>query len=174
MLRNTSIILAALICGSCGTSPVTPEPKVFAPLADLQKSGQAVARIYSAQIPFIDVDVDHTWFVVKYADSEDFHRWERWILKGPYGYISRDAFPPEKDLGAGGIHVVDELVGPDAEPIVDFIETQSPNYPCRDSQYVVFPGPNSASYVQWVIDETGWQVNVPFNIIGVNVGDDCK
>ena len=173
MPRQICIVAAALICASCGTS-VTPEPQVFAPLSDLQNSGQAVARIYSALIPFIDVEVEHTWFVIKRADSSEFQRWERWILRGPYGYISKDAFAPEKDLGAGGIHVVDELVGPDAEPIVDFIETQSPSYPCRDSQYVVFPGPNSASYIQWVIDETGWQVNVPFNIIGVNVGDDCE
>ena len=152
----------------CGTNPA-PQPKAFAPLADLQKSGQAMVRIYRAQIPYVGVDVDHNWFVVKEAKSEEFHRWERWITTGPYGFILRDNMDPEHDIGAGDVQIIDELVGPEAEAVVNFIETQSPNYPCRDAPYIVLPGPNSASYIQWVIDETGWKIDVPFSFVGINV-----
>ena len=41
----------------------------------------------------------------------------------PYGYIHEDFFPPEADYGAGSAYILAELIGPDAEPVLDFVET---------------------------------------------------
>ena len=45
-------------------------------------------------------------------------------------------------------------------PFIEFIQQQSPLYPARDC-FSLIAGPNSNTYVQWVIDNSGWDVVLP-------------
>jgi hypothetical protein len=87
------------------------------------------------------------------------------------GYVRLNRLPPEADLGASGVVVLAELRGPEADPVVEFITSRSPDYPCRDAYFLL--GPNSNTYVQWVLDQTGWQVELPLTAIGRNAPARC-
>ncbi len=147
-----------LLAAGCGGA-LPADLGSYKPLDSLRSNGQAVVRVYAAVVPVLAAE--HTWFVIKRANSTDFHRWEGWLADGsPYGYIYEDLHPLESDVWGGGMYVVAELTGPEAEPIIDFIETQSPLYPCRYI-YDMLSGPSSNGYTQWVLNQTGWQVELP-------------
>ena len=146
----------------------------FAPLEDLRTSGQAVVRLYAAPIPSIEWLAVHTWFVIKPARSDTFERWELWQTGGLrpglpggacYGHVYRNLLKLESNCGAGRSYVLAELTGPSAEPIVELIRTQSPDYPWR-LRYAYYPGPNSNTYTQWFLDHSAWRVPLPPAAIG--------
>ena len=162
-----------MIAGCMGGTAV-PDQDRFEPLESLRSSGEAVVRLYAAPLPGIAAIAIHPWFVVKRADSTTFHRWEVWETSaGPYGHVRRDSQPPTAGVGAGGVYVLAELIGPAAEPVIACIEEQSPTYPCRGS-YLYFPGPNSNTYAQWVLDSCGWDVVLPSTAIGRDIAPLCR
>jgi hypothetical protein len=157
----------------CLSAPPPPDQTQYAPLDTLRDNGQAVVRLYAAPLPIVEAFAIHAWFVVKNRASAEFHRWEEWVeAAGPYGYVREDLFPPEGDYGVGSAYVLAELIGAEAEPVAAFIETQSPGYPCRN-QFDLFRGPNSSTFVQWVLDGAGWDVALPPSAIGKDVAADC-
>lgn len=162
-----------VIAGCMGGTPI-PDQGQFEPLESLRSSGEAVVRLYVAPIiPGTGAIATHSWFVVKRADSATFHRWEVWrTCGGPYGHVREDMLLPTAHIGAGGVYVLAELIGSEAEPVVAFIEGWSPTYSCR-SYYLYFPGPNSNTYAQWVLDNTGWNVVLPASAIGKNLAAAC-
>jgi len=146
--------------------PLAPDQSQFDPLSTLSTEGEAVVRLYAAPIPDIELIATHPWFAVKPADSDTFHRWEVWqTAGGPYGHVRLDLQSPTSDVGAGGTYILAEVIGAEAEPIVAFIEENSPDYVCQDV-YAYFPGPNSNTYAQWVLNQTGWRVTLPWTAIG--------
>lgn len=156
---------------SCAWSPETDQSQ-FAPLSELARSRQAVVRLYSAPIPGLEAIATHPWFVVKAAGATRFDRWE--LLSdagGPYGHVRKNRMAPESGVGAGGVFIVGELIGAEAEPVVEFIEAQSPTYTCRDTYF--FLGPNSNTYAQWILDQTGWRLTMPASAIGAGASPDC-
>jgi hypothetical protein len=167
-------LTACLCLVVTGCIPPTPlDLPEFASLDELAMSGQAIARVYGAPIPMIEQIAIHTWFVVKTAESETFTRWELWQTSGgPYGHVRRDRRSPEADVGSGGTFVIAEIIGAAAESVVQFIESQSPQYCFRD-EYVLL-GPNSNTYTQWVLDQTGWSVQLPPTAIGMHVRPICN
>jgi len=168
-----SVAAAILASPGCFVDDPMPDQTVFAPLSEVAESGLAMARVYAAPIPPIEPIAVHCWFVIKSADSQSIERWEVFETPtGTYGYVFLNGLEPTADVGAGGTFVVAELTGPQADPIVEFIRSASPDYPCKDV-YVVFPGPNSNSYVQWVLDNTSWDVTLPARAIGKAVEPNC-
>jgi hypothetical protein len=165
--------VASVSAGCMGWVPV-PDQSEYAPLASLADSGQAVARLYVAPIPFLDGIAVHPWFVVKRADATQFDRWEvmpdMWLplfagAEARYGQVFLNLDSPEFYPGYAGSYVIAELIGSEAEPIVAFIEFHSPEYSCR-ARYVLLPGPNSSTYAQWVLDNAGWDVDLPAAALG--------
>jgi hypothetical protein len=159
----------AALQGQCSLQrpPEPGEAALAAPLSidDLRLLDEPVVRLYAAPVsPVTDYAV-HPWFIVKKAGSRVIDRWEVWQLgDAPYGYVRKNLLRPEDDVGAGRVFVVAELRGPRAEQVAAFIESNSPRYPCRDSYS--FLGPNSNTYAQWVINETGWRVTMPQGAVG--------
>jgi hypothetical protein len=149
-----------------------PDQSLFAPLPTLRLGGQAVARLYAAPIPGLEVIASHPWFVIQSAGSDTLTRWEVWpAAGGPHGHVRKNLFTPEEDIGAGGQYIIAELTGQSAQPVVDFIESQSPTYPCKDHYMLL--GPNSSTYAQWVLDNTGWNVTLPCAAVGKDAPPDC-
>jgi len=166
-------LVASLAAWGCARSDL-PDQSGFGPLESLAGSGSAVVRLYATPLPGLEPIALHPWFVVKSGGSSTFHRWEVWPEPGePYGNVRKDLLEPTAGLGAGEVYVIGELVGPQAIPIVEFVETCSPLYPCRD-MYMLFPGPNSASYVRWVLDCVGWHVAMPRGLIGCRPATGCR
>jgi hypothetical protein len=167
------LLVVLCITAGCRNDLYFPDQLQFAPLDSLAHGGQAVARIYAASFPLTEGIAVHPWFVVKPPDSSCFERWEvGFRADEPYGFVHKDLFAPEQDVGIAGPRVLAELLGTEAESVVEFIRDESPNYPCKDV-YVLFPGPNSNTYLQWVLANTGWQVNLPPTAVGANVSLDC-
>lgn len=55
-----------------------------------------------------------------------------------------------------------------AEQMVNFIHNYSKDYPYKDT-YRIFPGPNSNSYVGWILSQfPEAQINIPWNALGKN------
>jgi len=153
--------------------PAGDDSSEFVPLSALENSGEAVVRLYGTPILNIERLAIHPWFVVKSAEEVSFDRWEVWATAdGPYGYVRLNLRSPTSAPLAGRVFVIAELIGPEAEPVVEFIETQSPNYPCCDC-YLFYPGPNCNTYVQWVLDSTGWAVTLPPTAVGQAIPPIC-
>jgi hypothetical protein len=149
-----------------------PDQSLFAPLSTIQQEGQALARLYAAPIPGLEALAAHHWFVIQAAGSDTLTRWEVWPeAGGPHGHVRRNLFAPEEDLGAAAHYIITELTGPEAQPVVDFIESQSPTYPCQD--YYMLLGPNSTTYARWVLDNTAWTIPLPGAAIGHDAPTDC-
>ncbi len=162
-----------LAVGLAGCGVIVPDQTPFPPLTAFIGSTDAVARLYGATIPGIEAIAIHPWFAIRAAGARTFTRWEVWQdAGGPYGHVRKNLMSASSHVGGGPSFVLAQLRGAAAEPIVEFVETQSPDYPCRN-RYVLFPGPNSNSYAQWVLEETGWDVTLPPTAIGKDVPANC-
>lgn len=176
-LLRCRLTIGALLCiigAGCNGFGSIPDQSQFESLDTLSTNGQTVVRMYTAPVPDYEDIGSHPWFVVKGANETEFDRWE--VLDsadGISGHVYVNFRTPAEDVGAGGVYVLAELIGPEAEAVVAFIETESVNYPCRN-EYVFFPGPNSNTYGQWVLDNTGWDVTQPFTAMGKDVSPDCE
>jgi len=161
-LRRTICVVAVLgtITLAAGCFGSIPDQDQFAPLSALKTSGEALVRLYGVRDPIFPTGVRHSWFVIKHADSTEFDRWELWgELTGEYGHVFHNLV--DLDYNAYGLEpfIIAELRGPEAEPVVEFIETESPNYPNKDV-FDIVNGPNCHTYTTWVAENTGW--DVPF------------
>jgi hypothetical protein len=173
-LRCALLLLPVLPLAGCSAWKAIPGQKRFAPLDELARSDSAVVRLYCAPVPSVEWLAVHVWFVVKPAGSHAFERWELWqddsvtprVANGThYGHVYRNLQGPAGHVGAGGTRLLAEQVGPEAESVIRFIQSQSPCYPWR-SEYATFPGPNSNTYIQWALDNSGWHVRLPRAAIG--------
>lgn len=164
---------AALLLGlsvfvvGCPSGVPMEADSVFGSIDSLRDTGEAVARVYAA--PIAPTEFQHTWFVVQRAEAVQPTRWEVFVHPGGiYGYVFADLYAPEADLGSGGTYVVAEVRGPQAEPLIECIESAAANYPCRDF-YLLYPGPNSDSFTQWVLNTCEWNVELPPEVVGKDV-----
>lgn len=122
----------------------------------------------------------HPWFVLKGPK----YTWRYEILFSPaqkgagYGYIYINHFPPYKGLRIstftkkrwpikkrGTISGTKNSV---AEKLYHTIINTSPHYPYKDD-YQAIGGPNSNSYVQWILDQVPEaNITLPFHAFGKN------
>jgi len=159
---------AMLLTGYPGRGCV-PDQTQFRPFSAVISDERAVVRLYGAPIPYLRSIAIHPWFVVKPAHSTDMHRWEVWQRAGgPYGHVRRNLLDPISNVGGGETFVIAELTGTKAEAVIDFIVHESPTYAWRTVYHYV-PGPNSNTYAQWIINNTGWNVQLPPTAIGKSV-----
>jgi hypothetical protein len=159
------LTVLGLLFGGCMSYDDIPDQSVFAPLEQLAQSDQAVARVYIAPTRGAGPFASHTWFVVKAADADTFDRWEVSIYcEGPYCHVQRNRHEPEEYM-TPGVYILAELVGEDAEEVVEIINRDAPRYPCRGI-YCFLPGPNCNTFAQWLLDQAGWDVELPPTALG--------
>jgi len=163
MLSASGVVVGMF--GACAASYV-PDQSKFEAIDAFRARDEAGVRLYAATVPWTAGTAIHAWFVVKHHGSRDIDRWEVWqTAGGPHGHVRHNLMGPTRDVGAGGVHVLAELRGAEAERVIEFIETQSPGYPARQKYHYV-PGPNSNSYVQWVLTGSRWEVSLPPTAVG--------
>jgi Protein of unknown function (DUF3750) len=112
-----------------------------------------VVELRRAGIPFLGWIAAHYWFVLR--DGGRCERWEVWQTKNAggqsVGHLHCNLKPPEADVGGGPTQLVAEWSGEQALALIRIFSEQ---YPYCDT-YRYWPGPNSNTYVAWVLREAG-------------------
>jgi hypothetical protein len=105
-----------------------------------------------AGIPWCGLFAVHYWFVTESPGMRD--RWEIWWQQnvGGYsnGYLHRNLQYPDADVGGGPTCLECSWSGKEADRITQALQQSWDGYPYR-SVYRAFPGPNSNTYVAWVL-----------------------
>lgn len=117
--------------------------------------------LLAARVPYVGAVALHHWFAIDRSGHES--RWEVWQSKQAggtsWGHLHLDLMParvwPHKD----DPQFLQQWVGQQAATLADRIESSPHDYPwCQ--QYRYWPGPNSNTYVQWVLRDhlkLGWR-----------------
>jgi hypothetical protein len=104
-----------------------------------------------APLPWIGAFAWHYWFVVSG------HRWEVWQTKNAggtcIGHVHCDLKGPEDGVGGGPSQLAAEWEGDEALRIARVFE-RIRTYPYCE-HYHSWPGPNSNTFVAWVLREAG-------------------
>lgn len=123
-------------------------------------------ELWAGRIPLIGRFAHHYWFVVETDGARD--RWEVWQSRGRcpqhWGYLHKNLMAPEAWLNRMTRWRVAEWTGADAAQLKARIEAAPGTYPWCD-RYRPWPGPNSNSFVQWVL---GDRMRLPRQAIGRN------
>ena len=120
-----------------------------------------------APLPFIGAIAVHYWFVV-YDDAGACHRWEVWQTPDAggtsFGHVHCDLKAPGDSVGGGPSRVAAEWSGHEAQKIKSILDTAE-SYPwCNRYRY--WPGPNSNSFVAWVLARAGIRYALHWRGIG--------
>ena len=124
-----------------------------------------------APLPFIGAIAVHYWFVVT-DDAGACHRWEVWQTKnagghgnrGGIGHVHCDLKAPEADVGGGPSRLAAVWTGEAAARIAAVL-AEPGSYP-HAQRYRYWPGPNSNSFVAWVLRQAGIQYALHWKGIG--------
>jgi hypothetical protein len=112
-------------------------------------------QLLYAPLPWIGAFAWHYWFVV--YDETGRHRWEVWQTKNAggfcIGHVHRDLKDPDAGVGGGPSRLAFEWDGVEALRITGVLKNIQ-NYPFCE-RYRYWPGPNSNTFVAWVLREAG-------------------
>jgi hypothetical protein len=132
---------------------------------------EAVALVGSAALggPFAGV-ARHPWISLRERNGS---RWERWEVMccpdhgGRFGTVRRTSIDPLDDHGGGGgdVRLHGVWRGDQAERIIGCVRAEAPRYPYRN-QYRAWPGPNSNTFVDYMIRRCELHVELPAPALG--------
>lgn len=128
-----------------------------------------VVQLRYATLPrFLRPIAVHYWFAVFDQTSGRWHRWEVWQAKDAggksFGHVHCDLRHPDCGVGGGAYRLAAEWVGSAARAICSVL-TKAQEYPYRD-RYCAWPGPNSNTFVAWVLGEAGLHHSLDPRAIG--------
>ncbi len=122
-----------------------------------------------ARVPGWRILADHYWFVSR--DSTSCDRWEVWHSPDqiPFskGYLHRNLLRPCSGVGARISKLAQKWRGKDAERLVKALYLSWDTYPYQRT-YRALPGPNSNTYVAWVLRQANISYPLPWRAIGKN------
>lgn len=141
------------------TEPLLSSPKnvssMLLPDHSRKVFAAPVVELRAARIPIIGFFAHHHWFVVVRSGRRD--RWEVWQhanVGGDFsvGYLHKNLLPPDAGVGNGPSWVIQCWRGEVTRTLASRIESSPDTYPwCFKYRY--WPGPNSNTFVQWVLGE---------------------
>jgi hypothetical protein len=125
-------------------------------------------QLRCASLPFgVGLLADHCWFVVFEADGRC-HRWEVWQTANAggraIGHLHCDLKPPDAGVGGGRARVLAQWTGEPAERLRAVLE-RAADYP-HCGRYFAWPGPNSNTFVAWVLRRAGVAHRLSWRAIG--------
>ena len=126
-----------------------------------------LVQLRCAPLPFFfGWFADHYWFVVFDEASGACHRWEVWQTKDAggtsFGHVHCDLKAPNDGVGGGPSRIAHEWHGSDAARIKEALDQ---SYPYAH-HYRYWPGPNSNSFVAWVLARAGIRYALGWRGIG--------
>jgi len=129
------------------------------------RPAELVVQLRCAKIPQAKAFADHCWFAEYDPPGKRWHRWEvmRFSL-GRWGHVQRNLMTADAGVGAGPSWVLHEFRGDNAARLRDVLN-EPQRYPFRD-RYRYWPGPNSNTYVAWVLREADVDAVLPGSAYG--------
>ncbi|WP_281560489.1 DUF3750 domain-containing protein [Thalassomonas sp. RHCl1] len=117
----------------------------------------ASVELRAAKIPgAVGIIADHYWFVIDKGGNSHKQRWEVWQHKNVGGqswhYLHKNLKDCESGVGNGPSRVEYRWRGAKAVSLIRVIEASPEQYP-HLALYRYWPGPNSNTYVQWILDQ---------------------
>ena len=114
-----------------------------------------IIQLRAAKIPgIIGYIAVHYWFVIIRENKKD--RWEIWQnpLQSPesWGHLHKNLMYYENGVGNGKSWLENQWQGKMANNLAQIIENTPQIYP-YNYNYSYYPGPNSNTYIQWVLNE---------------------
>lgn len=143
------------------------------PMEVPQGSGPAVLVGSAGLSPPINDLARHPWVALR-----DRGQWERWeVMCCPSdpptgtGTVERSQIGPLDDHGGGGddVRVHGVFEGEEAREMIACVRQKAPQYPDRH-RYLVWPGPNSNTFVDWLLRAC----DIPVDLPGPDVGKDYR
>lgn len=120
-----------------------------------------------AKIPLIGWLAVHYWFVV--MDGEKEQRWEIWqtsgLVSSSWGHLHLNLMKPTNGVGNGASWCDAQWIGEDAQNLNSIIQQSPLIYPYNNI-YRYYPGPNSNTYIQWVLDKAEINYTLSFKGLG--------
>jgi hypothetical protein len=117
-----------------------------------------IVELRAARIPVIGAIAHHHWFVIE-RDEHDGgkDRWEVWQYADfggecSVGHLHKNLLAADAGVGSGPSWVIERWYDEAAAALAKQIEGSFESYPwCFKYRY--WPGPNSNTYVQWILGE---------------------
>ena len=126
-----------------------------------------VVELRYAGLPLIGFLAAHYWFVVE--DAGERHRWEVWQSANAggrsAGHLHCDLKPPEANVGGGPTRLAAEWRGEEARRIAEVLARCAQEYPFCE-KYFAWPGPNSNTFVAWVLERAGVKQRLGWRAFG--------
>lgn len=157
--------LALTSVSACGRLGTDREPVVGAN----ERRTYPVVQLRRATLPQpLTAIAVHYWFAAWDADFGAWERWEVWqepsLTPESWGYVHRDLSAIDAGVGGGPSVVERQWYADDARALIKVLHA-SPLYPNRNV-YRAWPGPNSNTYVAWVLREAGIAADLDPKAIG--------
>jgi Protein of unknown function (DUF3750) len=128
-----------------------------------------VVQLRLAPLPYIGAFASHYWFVVFDETSGECERWEVWQTPDAgglsFGHLHCNLKTPDAGVGGGPSSVATQWRADDALRIRDALKSAEKDYPFRD-RYLPWPGPNSNTFVAWVLRRAGIEFALSWKAIG--------
>ncbi len=123
-------------------------------------------ELRAAKIPYIGHFAVHYFFVIRIDNLEQ--RWEVWQnqhrCKSSWGHLHLNLLQPCQGVGNGVSWLEEKWQQENAQILAEIIQ-QSPNCYDYKNLYRYYPGPNSNTYVQWILDQA--QINYSIGVKGI-------
>ncbi len=111
-------------------------------------------ELRAAKIPGIGLVAVHYWFVI--YQSRQTERWEVWQLPSQnhssWQHIHKNLLPFDRGVGNGNSWVETYWQGDEASKLAEVLRNSPSSYPFK-ARYHYWPGPNSNTYVQWILTQ---------------------
>jgi hypothetical protein len=111
----------------------------------------------------------HYWFTVLQPESGRCDRWEVWQRSDAggvsAGHLHCNLKAPDAGVGGGPARIAAQWNGETASRINSVLQDASARYPYC-SRYRPWPGPNSNTFVAWVLRQAGIHFSLPWKAIG--------
>ena len=124
-------------------------------------------QLRAAKIPFIGFVAVHYWYVVIRENQQE--RWEIWqkpsLSRDSWGHLHKNLMAIDSGVGNGDSWVETSWTGQPAHQLAEIIENSPITYPYNYC-YRYFPGPNSNTYVQWILNQADSNYSLSVKGIG--------
>ena len=125
-------------------------------------------QLRAAKIPgLVGLLADHYWFVIDKGGKKD--RWEVWqektVGQPSWKHLHKNLMNYKSGVGGGDSWIEYQWFGSEADRLINQIE-KSPTEYMNQNHYRYWPGPNSNSYVQWVLNELNLDLALGPSAIG--------
>ena len=128
-----------------------------------------IVELRCAPLPFIGAIAEHYWFVVFDGAGGACSRWEVWQTADAggtsFGHLHRDLKHPDAGVGGGPMRVMARWEGEQGNSIKEILLQTERHYPFA-RRYRPWPGPNSNTFVAWVLRQAGIGFSLPWKAIG--------